>query len=73
MRGLIYLLLFLTVFGLSFYFFTMNSDQQVQVRLFGNVTTPPLPSGLVILIAFYTGLLVGFLLFPLTSLVRRLS
>lgn len=73
MRGLVYLLLFLLVFGISFYFFTVNSDQVVQINLFGKISTPQIPVGLAVLLAFYLGFLVGFLLFPLTYVIKRLS
>ncbi len=73
MRGLLYLLLFLVVFGVSFYFFILNSDQQIQVRILGDLSTPPLPSGLLLIVAFYLGFLAGFLFFPLTYIIKRLS
>jgi uncharacterized membrane protein YciS (DUF1049 family) len=73
MKALVYLLLFLTVFGVSFYFFTANSDQQIQVHLYRGVSTPPLPAGMVLLIAFYLGFVAGFLFFPLTYIIKKLS
>ncbi len=73
MRGLVYLLLFLVVFGVSFYFFIMNADQEVTVRIYEGLSTPPLPAGLVLLLSFYLGFLIGFLFFPLTYIIKRLS
>lgn len=73
MKSLLYVLIFLIVFGLSLYFFLMNSQQSVSVSLWSGVRTPELPVGLVVLLAFFAGFLVGFLFFPLTYVIKRLS
>ncbi|MDQ7037939.1 MAG: hypothetical protein Q9N26_01885 [Aquificota bacterium] len=70
---MVYLTLFLLVFSLSFYFFVMNSSPLVQIRLFGEVSTPGIPVGLAVLIAFYLGFIAGFLFYPLTYVIKRLS
>ncbi len=73
MRNLVFLLLFLIVFGISFYFFLNNSGQSVELTLWGNTKTPALPVGLVVLIAFFIGFILGMLFFPLTYVIKRLS
>ncbi|NPA41253.1 MAG: LapA family protein [Aquificae bacterium] len=73
MKGLLALLAFVVVFGLSFYFFLMNSSQSVEVLLWNGVRTPAMPVGLVILIAFFLGFLAGMLFFLLTYIIKRLS
>ena len=73
MRNLVFLLLFLIVFGISFYFFLNNSGQSVELTLWGSTKTPALPVGLVVLIAFFLGFILGMLFFPLTYVIKRLS
>ncbi|MDQ7082322.1 MAG: hypothetical protein Q9N34_04645 [Aquificota bacterium] len=73
MKNLLYLLLFLIVFGVSFYFFLQNSAQNVELVLWADLKTPPLPVGLVVLIAFFSGFLVGLIFFPLTYIIKRLT
>ncbi len=73
MKSLLYLLFFLIVFGISFYFFIMNTDQTVSLKLFGGVKTPALPVGMVVIISFFGGFLAGIFFLPLTYIIRRLS
>ncbi|HHJ64190.1 MAG TPA: DUF1049 domain-containing protein [Aquifex aeolicus] len=73
MKSLLYILLFLVIFGISFYFFLMNVDQTVSVNLFGELRTPPLPVGMVVLVAFFAGLVTGVFLIPLIYVIKRLS
>ncbi len=73
MKNLVYLLLFLLIFLASFYFFLVNSDQSVSLTFWGSVKTPELPVGIVVLISFFTGFVVGLLFFPLTYVIKRLS
>ncbi|WP_457601390.1 LapA family protein [Hydrogenivirga sp.] len=73
MKNLVLILVFLVVFGVSFYFFLMNSGQSVEVVLWGSTKTPSLPVGLVVLIAFFLGFILGMLFFPLTYVIKRLS
>lgn len=72
MRGVLVAFLFFAVFGISFYFFALNSEDQIRVAFPGGLLTPPLPSGLLLLLSFYLGFLVGFLTFPLTYIIKRL-
>ncbi len=73
MRNLIYILLFLLAFGLSFYFFMINSGQSVSLELWGGKRTPELPVGLVVLAAFFLGFILGMMFLPLTYVIKRLS
>ncbi len=73
MKSLIYILLFLVVFSFSFYFFIMNADQSVSVNLFGEIRTPALPVGMVILLAFFAGFVAGVFFLPLTYIIKKLS
>jgi len=73
MKNLLAVLAFLLVFGVSFYFFLINSGQNVEIVLWGGTKTPALPVGLVVLISFFLGFVVGMLFFPLTYVIKRLS
>jgi len=73
MKSLLYVLIFLIVFGVSLYFFLMNSQQSVSVNLWSGMKTPELPVGLVVLLSFFIGFLFGFLAFPLTFIIKRLG
>jgi hypothetical protein len=73
MKNLILILIFIVVFFLSFYFFLMNSGQNVELVLWGEIKTPPLPVGLVVLVVFFMGFIGGMLFFPLTYIIKRLS
>ncbi|RLJ71263.1 uncharacterized protein DUF1049 [Hydrogenivirga caldilitoris] len=73
MKGLIFILLFLILFGVSLYFFLMNSGQNVELVLWGNTRTPSLPVGLIVLISFFLGFILGMLFFPLTYVIKKLS
>jgi len=73
MKKLLYSLLFLIVFGAFFYFFSMNSEQTLSVKFWGDVKTPELPAGLVVIVSFLLGFMAGALLLPLTYVIKRLS
>ena len=67
------MLLFLTLFGILLYFFLANSHQSVSIQLWGNLKTPDLPVGLVVLASFFLGFITGILFLPLTYVIKRLS
>ncbi len=73
MKGFFFILLFFCVFGVSFYFFSMNSSQEVELIFWEGVKTPPVPVGLAVLMAFFLGIVVGMLLFALTYVIKRVS
>ena len=73
MKGLLYLLIFLVLFGVFFYFFLVNSGQSVSVQLWGDLKTPDLPVGLVVLTSFFLGFIAGILFLPLTYVIKKLS
>jgi len=73
MRSLFYILLFLVIFGISFYFFLLNADQMVSISLSGELRTPPLPVGMVVLLAFFAGFVTGVFFIPLIYVIKRLS
>ncbi len=73
MKNLLYILIFLIVFGISFYFFLMNSQQSVSLTLWGGTKTPQLPVGMVVLISFFLGFIAGIVFFPLTYVIKKIS
>ncbi len=73
MKALLYLLIFLVLLGLSLHFLLMNSHQTVSLELWGGVRTPDLPVGLLVLLSFFSGFVIGILILPLTYVIKRLS
>ncbi len=73
MKSLIYIFLFLIVFGISFYFFLLNSSQSVVINLWKDVKTPELPIGMVVLVSFFLGFVLGMIFFPLTYVIKKVS
>ncbi len=64
---------FLLIFGLCLYFFLINSETVVSVRFFGEVSSPQLPLGMLILITFFAGFVGGLVFYPLTQIIKRIS
>ena len=73
MKAFFYFLLFGATFILSVLFILSNSNQKVSLVLWKDLSTPELPVGLVVVLAFFAGFLTGFVLFPLTYVIKRLS
>ncbi len=73
MKALLFLFTFLLVFGVSFYFFMLNSQQSVELVLWNGFKVPPAPVGLVVLLSFFMGIVVGMLLLLLTYVIKRVS
>jgi len=65
--------LMLSIIVLFLYFFLINVDTSVSVKFGGSLTTPPLPLGLVVLIAFLLGFIAGLIFYPLTYVIKRLT
>ncbi len=63
----------LALAGISLYFFFINADISVSVRFTEEVKTPPLPLGMVLIFAFFSGFVGGIMLCPLTYVIKRLS
>jgi len=72
MKVALYLLLFLATFGIAFYFLLLNSHQSVSLNLWGGITTPELPVGIVVLFSFFGGFLIGYAFLLLTYIIKRL-
>ena len=66
-------LIMILILSLFIYFFLLNVETSVTVKFSGSLTTPSLPLGLVILIAFLLGFVTGFLFYPLTYVIKKLS
>ncbi len=73
MKVALYLVLFLGVFGIFFYLFYINSHQSVVVFLWSGVQTPSLPLGLVLVVSFLLGVILGIILSLLTWVIKKLS
>ncbi len=73
MKVFLYILLFGAVFAISVLFILANSDQKVSLVLWKDFSTPELPIGLVVVLVFFAGFLAGFIFFPLTYVIKRLS
>ncbi len=73
MKQLLFLVIFLGVFGLTLYFFILNSSTKVKVVLWNGLVTPEIPLGMAILFAFYIGFILGILFSLLTFVIKRLS
>ncbi len=67
------LLTMILILALFIYFFLLNVETSVSVKFSGSLTTPSLPLGLVVLIAFLLGFVTGFLFYPLTYVIKKLS
>ena len=61
------------ILALFIYFFLLNVETSVTVKFSGSLTTPSLPLGLVILIAFLLGFVAGLLFYPLTYVIKRIT
>ena len=73
MRRILSLIISAVVIGLFLYFFLINAGISVSVKFTGSLGTPPLPLGLVILLAFLLGLATGLILYPLTYVIKRIT
>ena len=66
-------LLMVLTLAVFIYFFLLNAGTSVTVKFSGSLTTPSLPLGLVILIAFLLGFVAGLLFYPLTYVIKRIT
>ena len=73
MKAVFYMTMFLMVFGIFFYLFSLNSHQSVRLFVWKDVHTPDLPLGLVVVLSFLLGVVVGMILSLLTWVIKKLS